>query len=254
MGAPDPMRLPSTLLALGLLATAIAGCSDSAPSGEYSTGRDDVTTNGDVILAFQERERPSDIDQACPPDGVEDPTGAIHCQDAESRVSANFMSLPEPSMNGYTLWWTGGETDVEIGSLEANETSGGYTMAEKTFPESFASYESVELRMGDVLIGSATNAEGTQTFSPNEELTQISASGTWKGRELTIDVQGTLEDVSYTAWLVSADEEGALEHEDSFDIDGEGEHTFEAERTIDTYQELHIHITGSKVNVAIADL
>jgi len=252
MAASD-MRVTPTLVALAMFTVALAGCSEETPSGGFSTTGHDVKADGTVTLAYQARVVPQDQPTICQIPPV---VPNIECKDPYTNVSAHFMMLAQPSSEGYTLWFTsvaGNET--EIGALVENETGEGmYDLPLMTFEENHEDqFDAVELRMGDVVIASAGTTEGEQTFELNAELTMISAEATWEGKKLMGTVGGATN-ASYTGWLVATDEAGELLHEESFAITGDGAFEYEAQRTIGEFTAFHIHLAGSKVNVALGDI
>ncbi len=245
------------LLSAMTIAVAFAGCTDAPPSGSFTASDHAVNVEGSIDLAFQARVRNTDgtplagtpaEDNLCSPSGA--PPNDYECVDPSTTAKAHIMSIPQPSTDGYMLYWTNDTDELLIGALVENGT-GMYELAETLFTEDHSGFTTVELRMGSAVIATAMNAEGAQAFEANQMLIGGSASVEWEGKDLTATVTGLMGNVSYTGWLVSTDENGELVHDESFGIAGDGTYDFTAAMDVGDYKEFHIHITGSKVNVVM---
>ncbi len=256
------MNAKTILVALSVLAIALAGCSDDPPSGDLSNVRSGLMVDGEITLEYQEAENPYATGQpiddvvGCNPDPLAQAAGQPTCQPAMSTISAHIMSIPAPSADGYTLVYvnaTGEER--EIGAL-ADE--GGMYNLNATFEEDLSSFESVAIRMGAVTIATAANTAGTQTFTVNDTLTMASVSGSWSGKKLDLEIAGLPAipgGATFNGWLVSVDADtGEKTHTEQFPIEGDGPVSFTATSSISEYDEFHIHIGTSSVNLVIADL
>ncbi len=237
------------LLAIVTLAVALAGCTDDVASGNLVSAGNGLVLDGTVDLTFTEKVRNADgtplEDQLCPPAGS--PPSQFDCQDPSVAVEAHIMAASDPGTDGYTLYFVNATEEFMIGALMAEE---GMYNFNGSFDGDYTGYTSVELRIGEVVVGSAPSQQGTNTFALNEDLGAVSVDGSWEGKTLTVGVTGLNATTSYTGWLVSVDEAGEKVHDVSFSI-VEGENTYTASGDIEEWSEFHIHVTGTKVNVAI---
>lgn len=255
MGVPM-MRSSVRFLAIALLATVLAGCSDDPPSGEFATDRHAVDVQGTASYEYQAKSRPGGVednpvlDELCR--NAPDTQG---CAEPKTNVSAHFMSLPEPSSEGYRAVLTSSDgSEQDLGSLTAGE-GGMYELSAQEFDEDLSGdFDAMEIRMGELLVANASTDEGEQTFGVNPALTGVSATAAYEGKDLTITVTGA-EGFGMTALLYQEDEEtGALEPSETFPVSGDGEYTYTAQENIDQYEAFHLHVAGSKINVAQGDI
>lgn len=248
------MRIRSTIIVTSLLAfAALAGCSDAPPSGDLPAGAPAIDWSAEASAMFQEevRNAPEEsgplYDLLCEP---EDATGTAECQDASSYVNVMLHTAPEPDNNGYTAHWIGGAeepVELDIGALELSD---GMYEVERTFDgENYEGhFESIVVRMGALTVGSGPAGGGAIEINP--EFTTASATASYSGKTLTIDASGL--PAASTGWLVAspdgADEGASVEHLEEFEV-VEGANEYTADRNIDEYDEFHIHIGGSKINI-----
>ncbi len=257
------MNAKSILVAFSVLAVALAGCSDDPPSGDISGSRSGLTVDGTIDLEYQAANNPypyagTELEAlfACNPDALAGPAGQETCSDPYSIVSAHVMTVPMPSSDGYKLYYTSSSgEEMEIGAL--TETGGMYNL-NQTFEEDYSSFEEIHIRMGSLSIATATNGAGSQTFAANQSLMGTSLGGSWKGKTLNLEVSGlpaVPSGVTFNGWLVSVDADtGEKTHEEQFPIEGDGAVSFKASKSLTNYDEVHVHVAGSQVNLAIADL
>ena len=104
-------------------------------------------------------------------------------------------------------------------------------------------------------LSAGTGGEGTNAFAVAEALTGVSATGTYKGKVLTVTVDGLPEGGSYNGRLYFMDEEsGLLTPGDYFPVTAGQPTEFEAPLDIADYSEFHVHVGTSSVNLYKATL
>jgi hypothetical protein len=243
------------ILALTLLATVLAGCSSGPPSGEFSTDRHNVQVDGSADVAFHAGNMPYPNAALCPPDNPNLPP-QLRCSSPRTTVSGHFMVLREPSPAGYTLHWVNDTGALEITTVVFNETGNMWDVVAQDLEGDYSGYTGIELRMGELVIATSGNSNGPNAFAANPDLTRASASGTWKGKDLTVTVSGLAANATYTGYLYEKLEDGSVVQADgmSFPINGNGEYQYTAAKNINKYAEFHIHIAGSSWNVAQATI
>ena len=251
---------------------ALAGCSDEAPSGDFSGGTSAVTVEGNVETAefvpFQSPIGDASMGNApenlqCALDGTPpeaDPvTGDYKCTPASTTVSLHLMTLPDPdggTYKSFLLDSTGTLTRLEMNDLEP-AANGMYNM-NWTADEDHGDYDTVAvfLEKNSNLYEVATaSASSGSAFSVSETLSSASVTATWTGRDLTLDVSGLGPYATYTGWLVDITD-GTAEHVEAFSVQN-GTVEYSAEATIGDYEEFHIHVGPSgatKLNVGIVQI
>lgn len=240
---------------IALSAVALAGCAGDAPSGDINGGSLAASAAGSYALEANAANNPypySDVPQlaetlGCTPDAV---VGQVDqplletCSDAFSIVSVSGVELPESS--GYMLVLNGTGGEKHIGSLE--EADGMYSLSKTFAGEDFSGmYSEAQIRFGDLVVAVAPGSGGGFDIAPSLSGSSISAS--YSGKTLTYTVSGLPSGSSYSGWLVGAEEESTeLVHMDDWSVSN-GAGTYEADMNIGDYKELHIHASGSKINV-----
>lgn len=238
-----------SLVALSLL----AGCSDSPPSGDLPAGSPGLAIDGNVVAEYTPASsggNPLPPPANCLQDNspVPPPAGATPCVPASSSFKVHFMALPTPDASGYHVFLTGAAAR-DLGALMANEANMWELTANLTEDVS-AGVTGVELRMGSFVIATASGAEGTNTFAVAEGLGAVSATGTYKGKDLTVTVSGLPANGTYMGRLYTLDEEsGILAPGEFFPITPDTATEFRAELNIGDYSEFHVHVGTSAVNL-----
>ncbi|MGB0652707.1 MAG: hypothetical protein ACPGQL_05855 [Thermoplasmatota archaeon] len=257
------MMHKSILLSALLAATVLAGCSDGPASGEFASTSPSISIDGSAELEYVEASStyPGSDPQleAIYDCSLDQLTGTVGqgpiCTPASSMISVHMHSLPNPDANGYTLYLVNSTGDeMNLGNL-ADGGAGMYTFTadESTY---YGDWEEMVIRMGTIPVASAPNMSGNQTFAVNSGLLGASVSGTWSGKTLTVNAGGLYDhpDASFIGWLVTVDEEtGMKTHVEQFSM-GPGETVYEASEDIEDYQEFHVHLGGSDINLGITQL
>lgn len=268
------------LLAIAVLATALAGCSDPPPSGAFSFDSSAATGSGTIDDAtYQDFEPAYDptSGQGLPecPTEEEDPTGMLpveRCTRPHTTIHANFSDLPDPEGNTFTVFFvdsTGTNPAEEAGDLEEVHEMGGAWMGEFHYDNSGDSqcanaeddsaddtcnkdnqFDTLELRLEGTPLARSDGMGQGSSFSVMDIHRTVSFEGSYSGSDFTVSVSGLDSNLTYTAWLIIEDEAGAVVHQESFAVSN-GENTYEAEMDGDQYVAFHIHVTGTKINVAV---
>jgi len=251
------------VLPLLTLAAALAGCSDSAPAGDFAADRHDLAANvqGDTTNAYVAASNPN------PAGGLPDPLGPAAgcvqddvpmspvgpCDPGSSDYTVHFMHLPEttPAAGAYTAYLLLGGSEAEIGPLTF--ANGMWEVRKAYEGDQSGSAQSIEVRLGELVIASAPATSGKQAFAISMPLMSVNATGSYDGRDLSLTVDGLPEEAAYEGWLVTVAEDGTKTHVESFPV-AEGANEFTASTDVGDYQEVHVHVAGTKINVAIADL
>lgn len=256
------MNLHAPLLAATVLMTALAGCSDSPPSGEFTFSRMDAKADGTAAIDYQAFNDPisgstnPDDPQACLQDNLPETLPVDRCEYPFSDFVVSFpagtYSDPDPAQ-GYKVFLVMSDGELEIGALQ-DDGAGGLATANRYDEDLSDRAARMELRMGNAIIATATSSEGaTNAFQLSDNLTAVAGEGTYKGKDLEFTVSGLPAGIAAVGWLITEDADGIKEHAASFNV-ANGVNTFTAGMNIAEYAELHIHLGGSKLNVAIADL
>lgn len=244
-----------------LAAVALAGCSDDAPSGEFSSDRHSLTlgTTAEVEIDIQPGENGYDpgtdptggmipYEDLCALDEAAGQADQEQCQDAHTSISVHIMELPDPGSGSYELVLTG-EQERTVGTIQMDEND-MWVLEESYEGEDLSGqFNGTEVRYGDLVYARSGASSGTNMLELVLPGTSFAAS--YEGRELTVTVSGAPEGVSLTGWLVEENATGGLEHVEDFTVSGD-EVTYTAENPIDHYAEAHIHVGDSKINLAIA--
>jgi hypothetical protein len=246
------MQSKALLTMIALAAVALSGCASDAPSGEINGGSLAVTAAGSYTLDANAANNPypyagTDLEEtlACTPDAVVSIVpGEETCSDAFSVVSVSGVELPESS--GYMLVLNGTGGEKHIGALV--EDNGTLSLSETFAGEDFTGmYSEAQIRFGDLVVAVAPGNGGGFDIAPSLGGASISAS--YSDKTLTYTVSGLPSGSSYTGWLVGVEEESTeLVHMDDWSVSN-GAGTYEADMNIGDYKELHIHASGSKINV-----
>lgn len=258
------------LLAITLLAISLAGCSDDPITGEFSSTGSSIMLDAEFNVTYQAFNNPyaqtSGTELECQQDSVPAPVGdqIDDCTYPYTKVGGHVMQLPEPDNSGYAVYFVDSSftrQPMELDSLSS------HTMADWMFDNEgdcdgqFTDegcnleglYDTVEVRLvsSGLPVATAPASAGSQTFSVHEGLLGVSFDASYTDNELTLTVSG-MGNFTATGWLVTMDEEtGEKTHVEQFPVAGNGEVTYEAEDSIDSYAEVHLHVTGTKINVAV---
>lgn len=245
---------PTVVLSL-LTFALLAGCSDGPPSGDLVAIPGSLDVNGSTaentyVARSGGQDNPAAPgERLCPPEDV--PQDAIPlCVEASSHYKVHFMSLPEPAGDGYQVFQMGGA--IEERSL-CNLQRGTGDMWEceitKDGQDESSQFERLDLRMGDFTIASASSAGGSQAFVANPALSSVTVSGSYKGRTLSLDVQGLPAGPEYVGRFYTRGISGNLTVAESFQVVA-GAQELETELdNVGAYEEFHIHVGTSKIYV-----
>lgn len=252
------------ILLTAVIAFALAGCAEAPPSGEFSTTGHALVAEGSATIAYQPEIKPIDDTSGadspvdCVPDEAPSQLDQLKCTDAFTNVTGHFMNLKDLTMDGasYSLYFvdsTGNNDEEYLFDLMFDNASGMHDATTQFDEDLDGNFDAVELRVGDFVLATAGTAAGENNFGLFANATSVSASATYKGKDLTVDVGGLQAGISYTAWLFGLDENGVMDHLESFSVmDGITEYT--AEQNINKYGEFHIHVSGTSLNVAIGPI
>lgn len=259
----------AVFLAITIAAVALAGCTDEPPSGSFtattpssSYSEAGVAIDANPAQSGYPGEFPEETGlSVCTLDAItdNDETGtAPTCEDAYTTVSftpEGGTTLPlagEPT--GYTLFLIGSEGDeFELGALE-HHGEGHYDFPEQTYDQDFSGAQEVQLRFGEVVVATAPGNGGG--FALAEALLNISADVTFDGATIDVALSGVPENTPLVAWLVDIDEEGAKTHTVEFLL-GSDQTSYtltEEEGFVGDYEEFHIHVGASAINIAVAPI
>lgn len=257
----------SLLIFISFAVVALAGCSDGPPSGDIGASSPAITFDGSFSVEYIHADNGYDIagtgdgnfDQLCALDAVteqvNDGAGTEilpTCTPPFTSINVTLHEAPEPSMDGYTLWLTGSEgDDRNVGTLGPGEH--GYVLSASYDEDLDGMYATAELRHGELVVATAPANGGTWEVA--DALNGVRFTGSYDGKDLTLDVSGLPGNATFTGWLVSQDPETlVMTHDVSFPIAADGAIEYAAAENIADYAEVHIHVTGSKINVGIASI
>jgi hypothetical protein len=253
------------ILVLSLLTFAlVAGCSDGPASGDLVAIPGALTVEGTAentyVAANYPTANPVPGGEPICPDPAPDPS--LACTDPSSHYKFHVMSLPEPSGDGYTIVQVGG-TIEERTLVKLVQTPAGMWEAEISKEgdqgeDQSSMFDHFELRMGDFVVATASAASGSQAFVASPLLSTITVTGSYKGRNLELDVQGLPSDVEpgdfvgrfYAEGLNS----GNLTLVESFPIIAGAQTLVTEQADVGDYVEFHIHVGTSKIYVYQATL
>lgn len=242
---------PAFLLAT-LALSVLAGCSDAPPSGDLVSGPAGLAVDGTVAIDYTQASYPAGQvpqvgNQLCPPPQAPQPVP--QCVPAASSFAVHFMALPTPDSSGYRAVLVGSAGERDLGALAMVEGN-MYELAVNYTEDLTGQYTTVELRMGDFVLATASAAEGTQTFALAEGLSSVSATGSYEGKVLNVTVSGLPANGTYMGRLYILDEASGLLTPGEFFPVRDGEPTeHEAEFDVADYAEFHVHVGTSSINL-----
>lgn len=252
----DAMATKPVLLLALLSLSFLAGCSDSPPSGDLAASTPALVIDGNVIVDYTAAVRPlgqlpSPLgDQCAPPEA---PAPVPQCVDPASSFRIHFMALPTPDSNGYHVHLTGAAAR-DLGAILPDEAN-MWELAVNLTEDVSAGVTGIELRMGTFVLATASGAEGTNEFAVPDELAAVSATGSYKGKTLTVTVTGLPANGTYMGRLYTMDEEsGLLSPGEFFPVTSGTPTEHKAELNIGNYAEFHVHVGTSSVNLLKADV
>lgn len=262
----------SFLVAVSLVTVVLAGCTDDQPTGEFSSGGAAIPVTGAVVdLDTQQYATPASAapaEQQC----LNDDVNQTACTYPYTKLSVNFTALPDPDGGTYSLMFYNGATAAFeaiapldavhlmgtswMGSLEYDNEADcvgqqgvpGNELCDKTI-----NYDSVRVMLDDVAVAQAA-LNGGAAFEVIPTLTSGSFSGSYNGKSFTVTTSLGDANLTYTAWLITSDDTGAMTHAEDFTVSAAGETVYAAELNGNKYAEIHIHVAGTKLNVGIATL
>lgn len=252
------------IVVLSLLTFALmAGCSDGPKSGDLTPLAAPLTVEGTTANTYVARSggasnptTPNDPDDyLCP----NDPTSTVPpCIDASSNYKVHIMSLPEPSGDGYSIVQVGGSiTERTLGKLTSDTGgmwNGEWAIEAQDQHEQFSGFE---LRMGDFVVATAAAAAGSQAFVASATLSTVAVTGSYKGRNLELDVTGLPEGVEpgdFVGRFYTKGLSGNLTLAESFPIIPGAQTLVTEQADVGDYEEFHIHVGTSKIYVYQATL
>jgi hypothetical protein len=241
------------IVVLSLLTLALAGCSDGPASGDLTPIPGPLTVEGTAESTYVAESggatNPVDNSRQCAPAGV--PAEAVPpCVPASSHYKFHIMSLPEPSGEGYQIVQVGGSIG-ERTLLNLVPEANGMWGAEITVDEVDQSslFTGFELRMGDFTYATASSASGSQAFTASPNLSGVTVTGSYKGRNLDVDIQGMAENIEYVGRLYTRGVSGNLTVAESFPL-APGAQTLVMDfADVGDYEEFHVHVGTSKIYV-----
>lgn len=241
------------IVALSLLTFAFAaGCSDGPPSGDLvaipgAFNVDGSTSTNEYVPESGGMENPAPGGQRiC----QNDPTGTVPaCIEASSTYAIHFMSLPEPSGEGYKVYQRGGAIEEHhlCDLLRGSGDMWECTMTNEG--DESAQFEALELRMGDLLLATASSAAGSQAFVANPALAAVTVTGSYDGRALDLDIAGLPEGPVYNGRFYTIGLSGNLTLAESFIVTNGQQKLRTEQADVGDYAEFHIHVGESKVYV-----
>lgn len=259
------------LLAITMLAVTLAGCSDEPPSGEFSSSGMAVVVDGNYTTEFQSFNNPYEptagTDLACEQGQIPAPVGdnIDQCTFPFTKASGHVMELPEADSQGYAVYFVDDSFTNEPFELAMLSS---HSMADWSFDNSSECddqqsddgcnldglYTHLEIRLvsQDLPVASAMIGSSGQ-FEVADALKGVSFSATHSGSELILNTNG-IGNYTVDGWLVSMDEEtGVKTHDERFSV-ANGETIFEAPMNISDYAEVHLHVAGTKINIAVGTI
>ncbi len=256
-------------LALTLATVALAGCADGPASGNFQvteSAADYRAAGIEIVSTPATNDYPQGGDEACGADAVggQDPTGAFpySCQGASSTVAMvpeEGVTLPIAGDIGYTLYLLDADRkEEELGTLE-HHGNGHFAFPQQTYDnKDFSSGVTVQLRVGDTVVAVADAPNGN--FDLFSGLAAMTAGVSYEGATINVAMDGIPNNTALTVWLVDVPE---TENEDGDMVAGDPVHTVEfavagefttytlteAQGFVGDYEEFHVHITGTSINV-----
>ena len=247
------MALRPTVVLSILTFALLAGCSDGPAKGELMPIPGAVTIEGTAL---------SDYTAGVYPNGNNPVTEEPICADAEgfrctgpsSNYTFHFMALPEADGNGYSVFQAGGsigERMLTAIAMDAAGMWGGKAIKEADENGMFTTFE---LRMGNFVVATADAAEGSQAFVANPTLSNVVVTGSYKGRNLDIDVQGLPEGIDFVGRFYTEGLSGNLTVGESFPVFAGAQTLVTEQMDVGSYKEFHLHVGTSTIYVYQATL
>ncbi len=255
------------LVAVSILAVAFAGCTEEPPKGEFSSTGNALVLDG-AVDTFESQDFNNPYEQTgntqleCAQDGQNLPN-VQECDRPYTVMVLNFSNLPDPQAKAYSVsfYSESSGTQEDLGLLNVHNM-GGIWMGEYTFDNTddcaqstdsdlcnkANMYDTVVLYLDDIKVASAALSSGS-AFLFDDSLLGTTFTGSFTGKTLTLSVAG-LGNETYEGWLISTDADGVATHEESFTVMN-GDNEFVATKTLDKYSAVHIHVAGTKLNVAV---
>lgn len=230
----------------------VAGCSDGPAKGELVAAGDvpmvEGTAINEYVAAHYPYQNPVDQENFCSFDVLPSEVPTDDCIDPSSNYTFHFMSLPEPTGDGYAVFQVGGTIGehalVNI-IQDATGMWGGKITREKV--DESTQFERLELRMGSFIYATASSAAGSQAFVVSSYVTDFTLTGSYKGNELTIDVGGLSEDGKVYGHLYTTGTSGNLTIAESFPL-AAGQQTLIAEfGAVADYVAFRVSVDNSKI-------
>lgn len=245
------------IVVLSLLTVALAGCSDGPASGDLTPIPGTLTVEGTAENTYVAANYPQANPLPPPAPGAGDPIcpnpapdPSMECTDPSSHYKFHVMSLPEPSGDGYKVVQVGGAIG-ERTLVNLVPEANGMWGAEFTNDDADQSslFTGFELRMGDFTYATASSASGSQAFIASADLSGVTVTGSYKGRNLDVDIQGMAEGIEYVGRLYTRGVSGNLTVAESFPL-APGAQTLVMEfADVGDYEEFHVHVGTSKIYV-----
>ncbi|MEK6976468.1 MAG: hypothetical protein AABY18_09025 [Candidatus Thermoplasmatota archaeon] len=242
------------IVVLSLLTFAlVAGCSDGPAKGDLVAIPGALTVEGTaqndyVAAVYPNGNNPVTEDPLCAD------VDGLRCTDPSSNYTFHFMSLEEPSGDGYAVFQVGGAIgERSLVNIVRNTATGMWegAIGKENVDES-TMFESFELRMGDFTLAKASAAAGSQAFVPEPILSGVTVTGSYKGRNLDIDVQGLPADAKPDAFVgrfYTKGISGNLTLAESFPLVPGAQTLVTEQADVGDYVQFHIHVGSSKIYV-----
>jgi len=251
------------LVVLCILSVALlAGCSKAPPAGKLAVGSFALTLQGTSDLkytAFSSGGNPTGVipmagnTTQCAQDGLpQQPPTMSPCTKASTVVHAHFMALPQPESDGYHIFLAQGTTatkEMDVGQIMPDPNN--MWDLNKTYPQDLEKhFQTVELRMGAFVVAVAPAIQsGTENFAVPKALSQLDATGSYKGKALDVTVTGLPDNGTFMGRLYTQDPKTCiLSVAESFPVHN-GANTFTAKQNVAQYAEFHIHAGASLINL-----
>lgn len=253
----------SILIAASLLAVVLAGCSDDPPAGELTGSSVAVPVAGTVTLdeqTFSEPQPSSGDGTTCP---QRDTLQQQQCTYPYTKLNIHLMSMPDPQSGTYTamLASSSGAT-MDLGALEVNGTAPNMMFnldfdnegdCAGTYSDEGCvlslTYDEIHIYLDDLLVGMAPLQSGA-SFVANPNFGGHAFVLSYEGKSATVELSGN-GNFTYELVLYTADETGEVSAVENYVV-SVGSNEVTAEMDFDAYAEAHIHVAGTKVNLAKA--
>ena len=264
------------LVTATLVAVSLAGCSDEPPSGEITSSGMGAAVEGHVhsaeYVTFDDPlagNAANDAAGGCtgddlppPQAGQDDPFAAQRCRYASSELNYMIITLPDPAASGWQMAFSCNACTEPRGSPSAitgmapGPWAWNHTSEEARGDNKQQTFDQFTLLLDGTPIAVSGIAGPSDSLAFVPELTTVSFAASYKGKDLTITVSGiSAEDpIPVTGWLVNVDDVGVKTHAEEFAIAGNGEFMYTASKAIDSFQQVHIHLAGTNINIASGDV